>query len=349
MKAAIYHGPRDIRLEEVDDPKPGDMGMVIRVRAAGICGSDLAPYTQAWIRYTTGNALGHEYSGDVVEVGSKVTDVEAGDRVWATAMLPCFKCEACQREDYFGCRDVKSGGVWGLHGGFAEYVWVPVVALNRNVFKLTDNMSYQDGALVEPVGVGTGTVRRAEPNSSDTAIVLGVGPVGLGVVARLKDLNLPKVVASDVAAKRLATAKELGADVVINPTEEDVVHRVMEETPGVGADIVVEAAGTPETFLGAIDMVRRDGKVMVVAVYKHSFEFDPSRTRPGMIRNNLVRNNVRMIGCAAMDAQSSFDLISGGKVRDSQVVSHVFPLDKIVEAFETQLDSKETIKVMIEP
>jgi L-iditol 2-dehydrogenase len=294
-------------------------------------------------------AIGHEYAGDVVEVGSKVTSVKVGDRVWGTALKPCFKCERCQAEDYLQCKDLKAGGINGLHGGFAEYVWFPVVLLDRNVIKLADTMSYQDGALIEPIGVGTLAAKRTGAKAGDVAIVLGAGIVGLGAVAKLKDMGVSKLMASDISEKRLKAAKALGADILIDAAKEDVVKRVMDETSGRGADVVVEGAGKPATFLQSIDMVRPFGTIGVVATYEETFKFNPSLARPGMPMTSLVRKNIRMNGCYGLDAHGSFDLIKRGKVKDKQVVSHVFPLDKIVEAFETQMNARDSIKVMVEP
>jgi len=349
MKAAIYHGPGDLRIEEIDYPSPGDVGVVVKVRAVGICGTDVHAYRSARIQYATGKALGHEFSGDVVEIGKDVTDISVGDRIWAVTMLPCFECEACQQGDYFRCRNAKGGGVSGHDGAFAEYTWVPVAALGRNVLKLTDGMSYQDAALVEPVGVGAGAARRAEPQGTDVVVVLGVGVVGLGAVTMFKDAGVARTIVSDVSEKRLAAAGELGADVIINATSQDAVGRIMEETSGRGADIVVEAAGIPATFQQSIDMVRRDGKVMAVATYDEAFEFDPSLARPGLRMSSLVRKAVRMFGCYGGDNFGAYDLIERGRLRASQVVTHTFPLNEIERAFQVQMDSRESIKVMIEP
>jgi threonine dehydrogenase-like Zn-dependent dehydrogenase len=221
--------------------------------------------------------------------------------------------------------------------------------LDKTVFRLANTMSYQDGALVEPIGVGTYVVNRAEPAHSDTVIVLGAGIIGLGAIAKFKDLGVSNLMTSDISEKRLKAARELGADILIDATKEDVIKRVMQETSGKGADIVVEAAGKPATFLQAIDMVRPDGKMAVVATYEESFDFNPSLARPGTPMTSLVRKSVRLIGCLGGDWAGGFDLIKRGKVKDKQVVSHVFPLDKIVAAFEMQMNARESIKVMIEP
>ena len=349
MKAAIYHGPGDIRIEEIDHPTPGDVGVVVRVRSAGICGTDVHAYRSDRIQYATGKVLGHEFSGDVVDIGSEVADIRIGDRVWAISMLPCFQCEACRKGEYFRCPDAKGGGVSGHDGAFSEYTWVPVAALNQNVLRLDDSMSYQDGALVEPVGVGAGAARRAEPRDSDTVVILGVGLVGLGAVAMFRDMGVAGIIASDISERRLSAAGELGADVLINAADENPVESVMAQTSGRGADIVVEAAGIPATFLQSIDMVRRDGKVMAVATYDEPFEFDPSLARPGLRMSSLVRKAVRMIGCYGGDNLSAYHLIRRGKLKAGQVITHTFPLDEIEKAFETQMDSRESIKVMIEP
>ncbi len=352
MKVAILHGPGDIRLEEAERPKAGDDGLVVRVRAAGICGSDLHPYRKGQGESPVAKiAAGHENAGDVVEVGANVKGVDVGDRVWVEAVLPCFKCDWCKEEgykrDYFRCRNLKAGGMFGLHGGFAEYLWVPMVVLPEegadivpSVIKLPDTMSYQDGALIEPVSVGAYVAKRAEPEPGDVAVVLGAGIIGLASLVNLRVKGVSKIVISDVSERRLQAAREFGADLVVNPTETDMLKQVMEETSGRGADIVVDAAGLPETFLQATQMVRRDGKIMLVAIYEEPVEFNP---------NILVLKSVKTIGCISPAFLESFEVMKAGKVKDKQVVSHTFPLDRINEAFETAINTQESIKVMIEP
>ena len=347
MKAAIYYGPGDVRIEEIERPKAGDDGLVVRVRAAGVCGGDVHAYrTTAEDRAPGILAHGHENAGEVVEVGANVKDVKVGDRVFAEGLLPCFECEACKAKDYARCSaGLGVAGLSKLHGGFAEYLWVPVVLRDStgtlaNIFKLPDTMSYQEGALVEPMGVGAGTARNAQPEAGDVVVVLGTGIVGLGAVVSLKAAGVAKLIASDVSEKRLQAAKELGADVILNATDEDVVKRVKEETAGKGADIVVESAGLPVTFAQSLDMVRRGGKIVVVAYYEKPAEFKP---------HILINKNIKLVPGRGADFRGAFELMKAGKVKDRQVVSHAFPLDKIHEALETAMNTKESIKVMIEP
>jgi len=349
MKAAIYYGPGDIRVEEMDMPHAGDMGIVVRVRSAGVCGTDVHAYKTSRTGYATGKIMGHEFSGDVVEIGPKVTDISLGDRVWTIPMLPCFECPVCLKGNYFRCPNTKAGGISGADGGFAEYAWVPVTALNGNVIKLNDDTGYQDGAIIEPVGVGVLAANRAEALASDTVVLIGAGLVGLGAVAALKDRGVASIIASDVSEKRLAAAKAIGADVLIRADAEDAVETVLQATDGRGADVVIEAAGIPATFQQSIDMVRRDGKVMVVATYDGPFEFDPSLTRPGLRMSSLVRKSVRMIGCYGGDSLGAYQLISNGIITADQVVTHTFPLDEVERAFGVQMDTVESIKVMLAP
>ena len=200
-------------------------------------------------------------------------------------------------------------------------------------------MSYQDGVLIEPVSVGAGAVKYAEPTTDDVAVVLGAGIIGLGTVANLKALGVRRIIVTDVSPKRLGAARDLGADLILNPAEEDIVGRVMAETGG-GADIVVETAGKPDTFRQSINMVRRGGKIMMVGLYEEPVEFSP---------NLLVLKAIRTIGCIDAHFLEGFEIMKAGWVKDRQVVSHTFPLDRINEAFETAIDTNESIKVMIEP
>lgn len=348
MKAGILYGPGDIRVEEIERPEPGDHGIVIAVQAAGICGSDLHPYrigpeTPPDQR----RAHGHEVAGDVVAIGADVAGVEVGDRVWAWPFLPCFSCESCKRRDYWACSARRGMAGHGIHGGFAEYCWVPAVVLPQedtrivpNVIKLPDTMSYQDGVLAEPVSVGSGIVKYAEPKADDVVLILGAGIIGLGTVVNLRAAGVSRIIVSDVSEKRLASAKDLGAEIAVNPTEEKVADRVRSETQGRGADVVVEVAGQPETFLQALELSRVHGKVMLAGLYEGAVTFSP---------NTLVLKAIQTIGCIDAHFREGFEIIAEGWIKDNQVVTHSYPLDRISEAFEIAADSQASIKVMVEP
>ena len=349
MKAAVYHSPGDIRVENVSDPELETDGIVIRVKACGICGSDMHPYRVGGL-IEPGLIMGHEFSGDVIEVGANVADIKKGTRVTAASVQPCGKCHWCRKKQTHRCPNMK---VLGIHmpGAFAEYISIPLALINQTVFLLPDEVSYEDGATVEPLSVGEHTVRRAEPRAEDTAVILGVGTIGQCALQVFKAIGVAKVIVSEVSKKRLEIAKTMGADVVINAAKEDPVHRVRETTSGMGADIVVECAGMPVTFQQAIEMVRGslqqafetvrpDSKIMLVGIYEKPIQWTP---------NSVIRKSARMIGCYSGSFSVAIELLKTGKVNTRPLITHEYPLDKAGEAFEAQLNADESIKVLIKP
>lgn len=354
MKAATYYGAGDIRVENVSDPKLEAGGVLIKVKACGICGSDLHPYKVGGLIEAgfiqPGLIMGHEFSGDVVEVGVNVTGIKKGDRVTAGSILPCGECDLCRGGQTNRCSDMKVLG-FQIPGAFAEYVSIPLAIVNQTIFPLPDEISYEEGATVEPLSVGANAARRAEPRHEDIVVVLGAGMIGQCAMQSFKAMGVAKVIISEVSKKRLEVAKATGADIIINAAEEDPVQRVREVTSGVGADIVAECAGAPITFQQAIGMVRGslqqafekerpDGKIMLVGVYE-----EPIAWMPIMV----INNSVRMIGCFAGDFLPAIDLLKTGKVNSKPLITHEFPLDRAKEAFEAQLKTDESIKVLIKP
>lgn len=348
MKAAVFHGPKEYRIEEIEDPSAGEDGVVVKVRAAGVCGGDLHAYKNMHMERPPGRLVyGHENAGEVVEVGKNVKGVAVGDRVFAESFGFCFKCDACKQKNYMRCTSgLRVAGLSALNGGFAEYLWVPVVFQNpktgtpSNILKLPDSISFQEGALTEPINIGSGVVRDLKPDGSETVLVMGAGMIGLGTIMNLKAAGVSKIISCDISDMRLKAAGELGADVLLNGEKEDVLARVMAETGGTGADVVVEAAGVPETFHQAIACVRRGGRITVVAYFEKVVDFRP---------HHLINKGVRLLPGGGADFYGAFDLVTSGAVKEKQVISHVFPLDKINEAHDVAIDTKGSVKVMIDP
>lgn len=321
MKAAFLYGPHDIRVENVSDPTLEPTGIIIQVKACGICGSDLHIYKQGGPPEQL-PILGHEFSGDVVEVGANVVDIRKGDRVTAL-----------------------SGGA------YAEYVGIPMALLNMTVFRLPDELSYEVGATIEPLTLGIHAATRAEPKAEDTVVVLGAGMIGQGTMQAFKAVGVSRVIVSEIGKKRREVAKAMGADVVINAAEEDPVLRVLELTSGVGADIVAECAGAPATFQQALDMVRGGGmmqadmlrpggKIILEGVYEEPIQWEPV---------NAIVKGVVMIACFGGCFPPTIEFLRTGKINTRPLITHEFPLDKIQEAFVTQQKVEEAIKVLIKP
>ncbi|MFC2021949.1 zinc-binding dehydrogenase, partial [Chloroflexota bacterium] len=277
MKAGVYYGARDIRVEDIEDSQIGPADVLIKVRACGICGSDLHAYNQG-IFSRPGWVMGHELSGDAVAVGERVKDIKQGDRLvpigrtnapgcgqcywcqmgqpqWCEVLpkKPCGQCEYCKTGQFYLCKETLRYQAIGYsrNGGYSEYVTVWDATLNKNVFKIPDGMSYDEGAFIEPLNGCLEWISLAEPEPRDTAVVLGLGTIGLLMMQVLKD-TVSRVIVSELSPRRLQVAKEFGADVVINATQEDPVQKVVEVT-GVGrsrtgrsggrADFVMECSG----------------------------------------------------------------------------------------------------------
>ena len=338
MNAAIYYGPGDIRVQDVSKPRLEPDGILVKVKACGICGSDMHPYRVGGL-IRPGTIMGHEFSGDVVEVGANVQDIKEGDRVTAAGYLPCGECYWCQRKQYYRCFKMQLLG-YEFPGAFAEYVSVPLALLNMTVFMLPDEVTYKEGATVEPLSVGAHAVRMAEPSATDTVVILGAGMIGQCAMQVFKAMGAAKVIVCEIGKKRLEVAKATGADVVINAAEEDPIDGVREATSGMWADIVAECAGAPATFHQAIAMVRGGGKIALVGMCEEPIKWNPAA---------IIRKNVRMIGCLGGSFPRAIDFLKSRKVDTKPLVTHEFPLDRAREAFETQLKVDEAVKVLVKP
>jgi 2-desacetyl-2-hydroxyethyl bacteriochlorophyllide A dehydrogenase len=338
MKAAIFRGARNITIEDVPEPKVEPDDVVVKVKACGVCGSDLHLYK--WGGQNEGTILGHEFSGDVVEIGENVTGVKKGDRVTAIGGRGCGQCYWCQQGQLLRCRSLIFLG-WGLPGAFAQYVPVPFFQIGQYAAKLPDTMTYEEGATAEPVAVALYAVTKAQPQPEDTVVVLGAGMIGLCLVQVLKAFGVSQVIVSEPREKRLKLAKETGADLVLNAAREDIVSIVNEVTSGRGADIVFECVGLSTTYQQAIEMVHRGGKVELVGLYEQPVTWDPTPT---------VTDDITLIGCGLRwDLPGAVDLLQSGKVNTKPLLTHEFPLDKVKEAFETQLEAEDAVKVLVKP
>jgi len=336
MKAAVLRGARDIRTETVPDPVFDPDGIIIKVKTCGICGSDLHVYKSEG---REGTIFGHEFSGDVVEVGDHVKDITAGERVTAIGFRACGECRWCLQGKPHRCSDMALLG-YQLPGAMAEYVQIPNAILGRNVFRLPDELTYEDGASVEPLSVSFFSVRRAQPTEKDTALVLGLGVIGLNAVQVLRSMGVSKIIASGHRESRLAAARRCGAEPVVDATKEDALEAVKEATSGLGTDIIVECAGKQETFDQAVAAAVGGGKIMLVGVFEEPLSWDPMP---------VISKNLKLIGCLGGNFPHAIELIKSAKVNVGRFVTHTFPLEDAGEAFRIQLEDQSAVKVMIRP
>jgi (R,R)-butanediol dehydrogenase / meso-butanediol dehydrogenase / diacetyl reductase len=351
MKAARYHGRGDIRVEDLPEPHAGPGQVQVAVEWCGICGTDLHEYLDGPIFVPTPQAphpltggampitLGHEFAGVVSEIGEGVTGLSEGDRVVVEPYDVCGSCVACRSGRYNVCRSLGFIGLDGDQGGFAERAVVD----RRWVHPIGD-LTTEQGALVEPLAVGYHATKLSGLEAGQTAVVFGAGPIGLVTAAALRAVGAGQVVVVEPADARKAKAPGAGADVVLDPTEEDVPERVRELTGGAGADVTFECAGLDPVLAQAVASTRPGGTCVNVSIWGHPATFDV---------NSLVLSEIRLIGSLAYAGRHPevIDLVRDGVVDVEQFITGRIALDDIVDqGFRELIDHKETnVKILVHP
>lgn len=348
MKAAVFEGPETISIQNVPDPECGADDIIVKVADCGICGSDLHSYLEGAF-VAPGQIMGHEFSGTVIEAGSRVEGVAVGDRVTAVPLTVCGRCPRCLEGSTHLCEIGLAASVaYGLPGAFAEYVRVPNVVRGGNVHVLPNSVDDASAALVEPLAVALHAAKLADPLPTDTCVVIGLGSIGINTVQMLKVMGAGRIIGIDVSPTRLEIARQFGADITINGRERDPLEAVTEITGegayGVGAraDIVIEASGVPALLGQAISMTRAAGKLRIAALYEGE---------PPIPANQIVQKEMSVSGTFAYKGEFGqvIELLAAGRVQAAPVITHTFALDDIEQAFRTQLDKDISIKVQVTP
>ncbi|MEU6558256.1 zinc-binding dehydrogenase [Nocardia nova] len=333
MKAALFYGKEDVRVEEVPEPGPGPGQVKLRNAYSGICGSDLHfyffPEALPWDVHrshpltgaTLPQVLGHEFAGTVVEIGEGVTDVRIGDRAAVFPLsVSCGQCAACRRGLPFSCPMMGSLGASAPGGGLSEFTTVNASALHL----LPDNVDLRMGALVEPMTVGWHGVARSGVEPGGTALVAGAGPIGIGAWFAFKARGVEKVLVSEPSADRRAIIAALGATVV-DPVNEDLAAVVAEFTGGAGVDVAVEAAGAGAAITSALANLTPGGRVVVVSLHEHPMEFQPTQ---------LMMGETEIVGAVGYRPEE-FDAVIAAMAKgvyDTTGWVEEMPLDGIVDA-----------------
>ncbi len=259
----------DIRYEEVEDPNITENDVLVKVKASGICGSDI-PRVLGDAAHFYPIILGHEFSGEVVEVGKNVENVKVGDRVVGAPLLPCFECSHCQKGWYSQCKNYSFIGS-RRQGSFAEYIAIPA----RNAVKFDESISFEQAVFFEPSTVALHGLRCADFKGGEDVLILGAGTIGIFTLqwARIMGANFICVV--DIKAERLELAKEFGADVVINATDQEFIEKVNELTKGKGFGYVFETAGSVDTIRLSFEFVSNKGYVCLIGTPTKEVMFSP--------------------------------------------------------------------------
>lgn len=321
-----------------DVPLPQADEVVVRVRASALCGSDLHIFQGKHPSVPPPATIGHEFSGDVAAVGSDVRGLSPGARVTVEPCVTCGVCEACQHGEYGSCERITFLYRQG-NGAMADYV----TAKAARVFRLPDSMSYETGALIEPLAVAVHAVRRAGVRMGERVAVLGGGAIGLLVAALSKRVGAAEVIVSDPSPFRRDMAKSFGATRTANPREEgDVEKAVLESTDGKGMDKTFECVGRQETLAQSMTLLRKNGLATVVGIFEQ-----PQASIP---ITRLVSHEIRLQGTQGYCWDFPTALQMAGEIFPERLITHRFPLEDLQVALETSLDqSQNALKVLLKP
>jgi L-iditol 2-dehydrogenase len=350
MRAVVYRGVNDMRVETVPVPKIGPGELLIKVATCGICGTDLKKIHTG--SHSAPRIFGHEMSGTIVATGEGVTGYEVGERVVVHHHVPCGECYYCRKQTPTQCPLYKKVGVTAgfepSGGGFAEYIRVmDWIVEGRGVVRIPDGVPFEQAAFVEPLNTVMKGVKLLNLASDDTVLVIGQGPIGL-MHAALAARTGARVLTSDLYSERHAIASRFGLKHPIHAGTENVVARVMEETDGRGADAVILAVGGDALIKTAMDAVRPGGRVMLFAQTQHGeTAIDPGavcmdeKTLMGSYSSSFeILDEVTELAFGGY--RNGFDL--------TQLISHRYPLEQAVEAIEVASHPKaDSMKIMLEP
>lgn len=339
MKVAVYYNNNDIRIEERPKPRPGPGELLVKVISSGICGSDV----MEWYRVKKAPiVLGHEIAGVIEEVGAGVDIYKKGDRVFVSHHVPCSTCSYCLSGHHTACHTLHTTNY--DPGGFSQYIRIPKINVEKGVFILPEELSFDDGVFIEPLACVVRGQRIAGVKPGKSVLILGGGISGLLHLLLAKTLGAGRIIVTDINDYRLKLAKDLGAESVIN-AKEDVSALVQKFNGGRQADTVIVCTGAMPAFEQAIASVDKGGTILFFAP-----------TLPGVNLsipvNDFWRNEITLVTSYANspdDANIAIDLIRAGRVPVNKLVTHKLPLEETAKGFKLVAEGKESIKVIIEP
>jgi L-iditol 2-dehydrogenase len=342
MTAAVLYGKEDLKVEQISVPTLSPDEVLVRVRAALTCGTDLKVYREGrHARMIVPPAVfGHELAGVVEEVGGEVRNFRKGMRVVAANSAPCLECRYCLRGRPNLCERLLFN-----NGAYAEFIRIPGRIVRQNLLEIPDHIDFTDAALVEPLACVLRGLEETGLKAGDTVAIIGMGPVGL-MFTRLAKLRGARVIAVAKRETRIAAARRMGADELIDAAQvEDVVTEVRKRTPGGGADIVIEAVGTPQTWEAAVGMVGRGGTVNFFG---------------GCPGGNVIRLDTALLHYSEITLKASFhhtpayirkalDSISRGEIRGDDFITGKAPLARLPEVLRQMAERNGDLKIAIVP
>jgi len=339
MKVAVYYSNKDIRIEEMPKPKIGSKEILVKVMASGICGSDV----MEWYRIKKApRVLGHEIAGEIVEVGADVSEYTAGQRVFVSHHVPCNDCRYCLAGYHTVCATLRTTSF--DPGGFAEYVRIPEINVRNGVFLLPDDVSYEEGTFVEPLGCVVRGQRFAGIRAGDTVLIIGSGISGLMHIQLARLRGAAKIISTDISDHRLAAARRFGADVVIN-ARENVAELVKKANDGRLADVVIVCTAVMSAFQQAFESVDCAGILLLFAPTA------PDVRVPLPLYDIYFKSVKIVFSYAAVneDIIEAIELLRSKRFNAEDMITHRYALGDTKKGFDLVAQAEDSIKVIIYP
>jgi 2-desacetyl-2-hydroxyethyl bacteriochlorophyllide A dehydrogenase len=353
MKAVVVHGVGDYRFEERPVPKPGPGEVLVKVKAAGVCASDvksfhgfrvwgsegIAPYIEVPV------VPGHEFVGEVVMLGEGAGEkygLKPGDLAVSEQIVPCWQCRFCKNGQYWMCarHDIYGFKRERAEGGWAEYMLYPAGAINHRV---PPEIRPEHAAMIEPLACAIHAVERGQIRPEDTVVIAGMGPIGLCMLQAARLHGAGMLIAADMRPKRLDAASSLGADMVINVKEQDPVDVVRKATDGYGCDVYIDAAGSVEAVRQGLQMIRNLGTFVEFGVHTAPAAVDWS------IIGDVKELNIHGAHLGPYTYGKAIRYVSEGRIRLEPIVTHTLPLEKFDEALEIASSGEDSLKIVLVP
>jgi L-iditol 2-dehydrogenase len=339
MKVAMYYSNNDIRIEEMPIPKINEDELLIKVHTSGICGSDV----MEWYRIKKAPlVLGHEIGGEIVGTGKNVENYLVGDRVFVSHHVPCNECEFCLEDKHTLCDTIHSTNFYP--GGFSEYIKIPKINVDFGVFKLPNNVSYEDSVFIEPLACVIRGMRIADMKPNKNVLIIGSGIAGLLHIKLARYLGANKIISTDISSYRLNYAKKIGADFVLN-AKEDTISELKNLNNGELADFVFVCSGAIQAVETALRCVKSGGTIMFFA------PTEPNVKIPFPLFD-LWNKEIKMVSTyagAPRDIEEAIELLKNKKIRVDDLISHELPLSKTSEGFKLVSKADNSMKVIIKP
>ena len=339
MRVAVYYNNKDVRIEEKPIPEINDDELLVKVMASGICGTDV----MEWYRIKKAPlVLGHEISGVITQAGKNIKNFKIGDRVFVSHHVPCMKCHYCLNNHHTACETLHKTNF--EPGGFSEYIRIPKINVEFGTFKLPENVSFDEGTFIEPLGTIVRAQRLAGLRENQTLLIIGSGISGLLHVKLAKSKGVKKIIAVDVNEYRLNAAKKFGADFALNANE-DIISKIKKVNEDRLADVVVVCTGALTAAKQALQCIDKGGTIMFFAVPKPDEKLE-------IPVNDFWKNQIKVMtsyAAAPDDLKESLALIKSKKINLNDMITHRLKFNEIQEGFQLVAEAKDSIKVIVEP